>query len=251
VTVPGRRAARRVIVTGAASGIGRALAELLLDQGVEVIAADRSAQGLKPLEAQGAITHVGDLTRAPQRELLMERATGYDALVNAAGVIRLVPPLDVVEEDWDAIFSLNAKAVFFLCQAFARIVPDGGRIVNLASVAARTQATPETCVYAASKAAVVAITRTFAHELGPRGVCVNAVLPGIVDTPMQDQVIQEIAERRGVAPEEVAANRLKIVPLGRTMPPRECAESIAWLLGPSAAYVTGQAIAVDGGYTMV
>jgi NAD(P)-dependent dehydrogenase (short-subunit alcohol dehydrogenase family) len=240
-----------VVVTGAASGIGRAVAELLLEQGVEVMAADRSAQGLKHLDALGATTVVGDLTRAPQRALLMERAAGYDALVNAAGVIRLVPPLEVVEEDWDAIFALNAKALFFLCQGFARVVPDGGRIINLASVAARTQATPETCVYAASKAAVVAITRTFAYELGPRGVCVNAVLPGIVDTPMQERVIHEIAERRGLEPDEVAANRLKIVPLGRTMSPRECAEAIAWLLGPSAAYVTGQAIAVDGGYTMV
>lgn len=243
--------AQRAAVTGAASGIGRALAELLLERGVDVVAADISPDGLAPLAERGARTCVVDLSTAGGRTTLVEQARGCEALVNCAGIIRLVPPLEVREEDWDAIFSLNAKGLFFLCQAFAAVVPDGGRIVNLASVAARTQATPETAVYAASKAAVVAITRSYAHLLGPRGVCVNAVLPGIIDTPMQEKVVREIAAERGVSEAEVAAKRLEIVPLGRTATPREMAEAMLWLLGPAGAYVTGQAIAVDGGYTMV
>src|SRR5262249_26563270 len=101
------------------------------------------------------------------------------------------------------------------------------------------------------KAAVVAITRTFAHALGPRGICVNAVLPGIVDTPMQDKVVAEIAHLRGVPAAQLASERLKIVPMGRTVSARECAQTIAWLLGEDPTYITGQAIAVDGGYTMV
>jgi len=242
---------QRVVVTGAASGIGRAVAELLLESGAEVLAADVAPEGLAELRERGAATCVVDLVAAADRARLVEQAAGFDALVNCAGTIRLVPPAEVSEQDWDAIFGLNAKALFFLCQAFAEVVPDGGRIVNLASVAARTQATPETCVYAASKAAVVAITRSFAYMLGARGVCVNAVLPGIVETPMQEKVIREIAARRGVSEEEVAAKRLEGVPLGRTTTPREFAASLLWLLGPEGAYVTGQAIAVDGGYTMV
>jgi len=238
-------------VTGAASGIGHAVAERLLADGVEVLATDIAPAGLADLAARGATTVVADIARTDDRDRLVATLDGCDGLVNAAGLIRLVPPLEVVEADWDAVFDVNAKALFFLCQGFARVVPDGGRIVNLASVAARTQATPETCVYASSKATVVAVTRVFAHLLGPRGVCVNAVLPGIVDTPMQDRVIAEIAARRGVDPDEIARARLGIVPLGRTMSPAECAESIVWLLGPGGAYVTGQAIAVDGGYTMV
>ncbi|HEY8584695.1 MAG TPA: SDR family oxidoreductase [Capillimicrobium sp.] len=240
-----------MVVTGAASGIGRAVALRLVADGARVLAVDRSEDGLADVGRQGARTCLADLASAADRARIVEEAGDVDALVNAAGVIRLVAPQDVTEDDWDAIFAVNAKALFFLCQAFAERLPDGGRIVNLASVAARNQSTLETCVYAASKAAVVAITRTFAHALGPRGICVNAVLPGIVDTPMQDKVIAELAASRGVAPEEIAAARLRIVPLGRTVAPDECAEAIVSLLGPAGSYVTGQAIAVDGGYTMV
>jgi NAD(P)-dependent dehydrogenase (short-subunit alcohol dehydrogenase family) len=240
-----------VVVTGAASGIGRAVALRLLAGGAGVLAVDVSEAGLADVAEAGARTCVADLSRADDRRRVVDQAAGVDALVNAAGVIRLVPPLQVSEDDWDTIFAVNAKALFFLCQAFAERLPDGGRIVNLASVAARNQSTLETAVYAASKAAVVAITRTYAHLLGPRGICVNAVLPGIVETPMQDKVIAELAQHRGVAAEDIAAKRLSIVPLGRTAPPAECAEAIVALLGPAGSYVTGQAIAVDGGYTMV
>jgi NAD(P)-dependent dehydrogenase (short-subunit alcohol dehydrogenase family) len=97
----------------------------------------------------------------------------------------------------------------------------------------------------------VAITRTFAYALGPRGICVNAVLPGIVDTPMQDKVIDGLAELRGIPAQRIAEQRLGAVPQGRTVAPAEFAESIVALLGPAGSYVTGQAIAVDGGYTMV
>ena len=242
---------KSVVVTGAASGIGRAVALRLVADGIDVLAVDRSEEGLASVADAGARTCLADLSSSADRARIVEEAGNLDALVNAAGVIRLVPPLEVSEDDWDTIFSVNAKALFFLCQAFAERLPDGGRIVNLASVAARNQSTLETAVYAASKAAVVAITRSYAHLLGPRGICVNAVLPGIVDTPMQDKVIEELARHRGIPAEEIAGKRLSIVPLARTAPPEECAEAIVSLLGPAGSYVTGQAIAVDGGYTMV
>ncbi len=242
---------QRAVVTGAGSGIGRATAEALLEQGWLVLAIDIREDGLNGLRSNGAEVYVADLGDPSAREAVAVQADGFDALINAAGVMRLAATEAVTEADWDAIFSVNAKALFFLCQAFARGVADGGRIINIASVAARTQATPETCVYAASKAAVLAITHSFAYALGGRGVCVNAVLPGIVDTPMQEQVLAEISRQRGVSIDHIASERLKQVPLGRTTSAEECARVIAWLLGPDTSYLTGQAIAVDGGFTMV
>jgi NAD(P)-dependent dehydrogenase (short-subunit alcohol dehydrogenase family) len=244
-------AGKRIAVTGAASGIGQAVAQRVLAERATVVAVDINADGLRPVAEAGAEVVVADLATAEGRQQTIERVAHFDALINAAGVIRIVPPSEVSEDDWDRVFGLNARGLFFMCQAFARTVPDGGRIVNLSSVSARNQSTLETAVYAASKAAVVAITRTFAHLLGPRNVCVNAILPGIIDTPMQEKVLAEIAPLRGSSVDELARERLKIVPFARPASAAECAEFIVSLLGPSGDYVTGQALAVDGGYTMV
>jgi NAD(P)-dependent dehydrogenase (short-subunit alcohol dehydrogenase family) len=127
----------------------------------------------------------------------------------------------------------------------------GIAIVNLSSVAARTASTVEVSVYAASKAAVVSITRSFAYAYAARGIRVNAVLPGIVDTPMQERVLAEVSRLRDTTPEDLHEARLAAVPLGRAAPVRECAEAILFLLSPAASYITGQALAVDGGYTMI
>jgi NAD(P)-dependent dehydrogenase (short-subunit alcohol dehydrogenase family) len=244
-------AGKRVAVTGAASGIGRAVAFRAQADGANVLAIDINEGGLAPLADAGMETLASDLSSAEGRTSALGRIAHFDALINAAGIIRIVELTEVSEEDWDRIFALNAKGLFFMCQAFSKTVPDGGRIVNLSSVSARNQSTLETAAYAASKAAVIAITRTFAHLLGPRNVCVNAILPGIIDTPMQDKVLAEIAPLRGVPVDTLARERLKIVPFGRPAGPEECAEFIVSLLGPAGDYVTGQALAVDGGYTMV
>jgi NAD(P)-dependent dehydrogenase (short-subunit alcohol dehydrogenase family) len=238
------------VVTGAASGIGRATALLLRERGASVVAADVSQDGLRQLASKGIETVVCDVTRADDREALVAAAGACHHLVNAAGVIRLVPLDQISEDDWETVMAVNAKAVFFLCQAFARVLPAGGSIVNLSSVAAKSAATVEVSVYAASKAAVLSITRSFAHAHSPRGIRVNAVLPGIVDTPMQDKVLQDVARIRGTTPESLHEARLRSVPLGRSAPPHECAEAILFLLSPAASYITGQAVNVDGGYLM-
>jgi NAD(P)-dependent dehydrogenase (short-subunit alcohol dehydrogenase family) len=171
--------------------------------------------------------------------------------VNAAGVIRMAPLDAITERDWDFMFDVNAKACFFVCQAFAPVLVDGvGSIVNLSSVAGRYAATLENTVYAATKAAVLSLTRSLAHNLGPRGIRVNAVLPGIIDTPMQDAVLEELAQLRGTTAAAMAEARVSLVPLRRTATPEECAESIVALLGSGGSYITGQGIAVDGGYFM-
>ncbi len=241
---------RRVVVTGAGSGIGRATALLLRERGAGVVAADLSREALSVVAEAGAETVVCDVTDPADRARLVERAGACDFLVNAAGVIRLVPTDEVTEEDWDAVLGVNAKALFFLCQAFARVLPDDGAIVNVASVAAKHAATLEVSVYAASKAAVLSVTRSFAYAHGPRGLRVNAVLPGIIDTPMQDKVLADVARIRGTTPEALDEARKRIVPLGRSASPRECAEVILFLLGPGSSYMTGQSVHVDGGYVM-
>jgi NAD(P)-dependent dehydrogenase (short-subunit alcohol dehydrogenase family) len=142
---------------------------------------------------------------------------------------------------------VNAKAVFFLCQAFVPRLQPGGAVVNVASSAGKTGSTHEAAVYGASKAAVLSATRSFAHGYAGRGVRVNAVCPGLVDTPMNDVVIDGIAPLRGVEPDEYGRARLGAVPLGRLADPREVAEVIAFLRSDAASYMTGQSVNVTGG----
>jgi NAD(P)-dependent dehydrogenase (short-subunit alcohol dehydrogenase family) len=241
---------RRAVVTGAAGGIGRAVAELLLECGAAVLASDVSAEPLTALAAAGADTVTADLGSAAGRAALAAAADRPDHLVVAHGIVRTKPIADTTEEDWDAVVGVNAKAVYFLCQEFGPLLSDGGSIVTVSSVSARSAASLEQSVYCASKAAVSSITRSFAYAYAGRGIRVNAVLPGIVDTPMQERFLEAAARARGSTPEAVHEARLKLVPLGRTSPPRECAETIVWLLSPAAGYLTGQQIAADGGLTM-
>ena len=242
---------RRVVVTGAASGIGKGTALLLLERGSEVVAVDVNEDGLAEVADAGAEPFRCDLTDAADRERLLASAGDVDGLVNAAGIIRLVPIEDVTETDWDAILAVNVKALFFLSRDFGLRMKPGDGIVNLSSVAGKNNATTEALAYGSSKAAVLAITRGLAHWFGPRGVRVNAVLPGITDTPMQDKVLLEVGAIRGLSAEDLHAQRLKTVPLqNRGCTPREMADAITFLLSSSASYVTGQALAVDGGLVM-
>jgi NAD(P)-dependent dehydrogenase (short-subunit alcohol dehydrogenase family) len=241
---------KRAAVTGAAGGIGRAVAELLLERGATVVASDVSTEGLAPLADAGARTVAADLATAGGRSSFADAVGACDHLVVAHGIVRPKPIAETTEDDWDALLDANAKATYFLCKDFGPLLDDGGSIVTLSSVSARSAASQEQSVYCASKAAVSSITRSFAYAYAPRGIRVNAVLPGIVDTPMQEQFLAAAGRARGRTPEELHATRLSAVPLGRTSPPRECAETILWLLSPAAGYLTGQQIAADGGLTM-
>ena len=242
---------RRAAVSGAAGGIGRAAALLLLERGASVVGTDRDASDLEALRDLGAETVAADLATSEGREAFAAAAGSCDHLVLAHGIVRPKPIAETSEDDWDAILSVNAKSVYFLCRAFAERLRDGGSVVTLSSVSARSAASLEQSVYCASKAAVSSITRSFAYALAPRGIRVNAVLPGIVDTPMQEAFLAAAAAARGTTPELVHETRLRAVPLARSSSPRECAETILWLLGPAAGYLTGQQIAADGGLTMV
>lgn len=242
---------RRAVVTGAASGIGRATSLLLRARGSEVLAADLNEAGLADAAAAGCETVACDVTSAGDRARLYERAGEIDGLVNAAGIIRVVGIPDLREEDWDAIFAVNVKALFFLSRDFGLRMPRGSGIVNVASISAKNNSTTEALAYGSSKAAVHAITRGLANYLGPSGVRVNAVLPGIIDTPMQAVLIDAAAKIRGVDADELNRQRLQTIPLEhKSGSPETVAEVIAFLLSSGARYMTGQAPAVDGGQVM-
>lgn len=241
---------KRAVVTGAGSGIGQAVARRLLREGVAVVAADINEAGLGPLIEAGATPFVGNLTDATERDRLVEAGSGADYLVNAAGVIRLKPILEFTVADIRDIYAINVEATWDLVSRIGRTMPSGGAIVNLSSSSAKLATTTEAAVYASSKAAVLSITRSFAYAFAPNGVRVNAICPGIIDTPMQERVLAEVAAKRGMTVEELSTARNKTVPLGRSASADECAGTIWFLLSDDAGYMTGQAINYTGGLVM-
>lgn len=233
------------VVTGAATGIGRATAEAARDAGAEVIAVDRSTEGLASLS--GVQTLLVDLSDEHQRADLIAQTHGARYLVNAAGLMRMKNILDFTPKDIRDIYAVNFEAVWDLTSGIGRHMPAGGSIVNLSSVSARLPTTLETAVYASSKAAVISLTRSFAYAFAPQNVRVNTVLPGIINTDMQDQVLAELARLRNISVEEISTTRMNMVPLNREAQPSECASLICFLLSDLAGYITGQAIVQDGG----
>jgi NAD(P)-dependent dehydrogenase (short-subunit alcohol dehydrogenase family) len=236
------------VVTGAASGIGKACALRILREGFHVLAVDKDSAGLGDVAAAGAEALVADLSDPTQRDLVVARCHGVRYLVNAAGIIRVKPILESGIEDMRAIFPINIEAVWDLMSRIGRNMPSGGAIVNLSSASAKLSLTTEVAVYAISKSAVMSMTRSFAIAFAPQGVRVNCLVPGIIDTPMQDAVIENVARLRGYTAEEMAAKRNEQVPLGRSGTAEETA-NVAWfLLSDEARYMTGQAVNVTGGH---
>ena len=146
---------------------------------------------------------------------LVAAADGCDYLVNAAGVILLKSIFEVTVEEWRRVQTVNAESIFFLCQQLGPRMKPGGAILNLSSSSAKLATTVEAGVYAASKTTITSITRSFAYALASRPVRVNCICPGIIDTPMQEAVLEKVAAVRGTTAAELSEARNKTVPLGR------------------------------------
>lgn len=242
---------RLAVVTGAASGIGQATALRLLAEGARVVAVDINEAGLAVVTDAGATPLVADLSTEEGRAKAIAAGQGAHYLVNAAGILFVKSIWEVGVEEWKRIWAVNVDSMFFLCQGIGQSMPSGGAIVNLSSSSAKAAGTVEVAPYSMTKTAAMGVTRSFAHALAGRNVRVNAILPGIVDTPMQDKVLEAVAPLRGLTAEELSVARLKTVPLGRSAPPEECAGVIWFLLSDAAGYMTGQGINFTGGLVML
>ncbi len=247
----GEAEGRLAVVTGAASGIGQAVALRLLAEGASVVAIDINEAGLGPVVDAGATPLVADLATADGRAKAIAAGQGAHYLVNAAGILFVKSIWEVGLEEWKRIWAVNLDSMFFLCQGIGPSMPSGGAIVNLSSSSAKAASTVEVAPYSMTKTAALGLTRSFAHALAPRNVRVNAICPGIVDTPMQEKVLESVAPLRGMTAQQLSEGRVKTVPLGRTSSPDECAGVIWFLLSDAAGYMTGQAINFTGGLVML
>ncbi|HKB25082.1 MAG TPA: SDR family NAD(P)-dependent oxidoreductase [Methylomirabilota bacterium] len=249
------------IVTGAGRGIGRATALELARLGADVVVAELDKAGAERTAAEvkslgrRALALPTDVTRRADLQTMADRTLAelgrIDVLVNNAGIYRAAAPLDVTEEHWDAIMSINARAVFFACQAVlpAMVKQKRGAIVSLASMAGKI-GNRNNLPYNASKAAVISITKSLALAHAKDGIRVNCVCPGFVETDMWALVAREQGALMGMTPEEFTRQRAAQVPLGRMERPEDVAGVIAFLAGSRAGYMTGQALSVDGGLVM-
>lgn len=201
------------------------------------------------IESIGAVPHRCDITSEEDRERLITEVGECQFFVNSAGDNRVGPLGRVTADDWRFVMETNLTAPFFLTRDVAEGMTDGGSIVLVSSSAAR-KAKPETGVYAAAKAGVASLVRSFALDLVDRGIRVNGVEPKIIDTPMQRAHVEKSAPLQGLTPEELHQARLEEVPMMRSGTPEECADVILFLLSPRSSYMTGQSLGVDGGWLM-
>jgi 3-oxoacyl-[acyl-carrier protein] reductase len=196
-----------------------------------------------------------DVTKRADLTAMVERARAdfgrIDILINNAGIYRAAATLDVTEEHWDAIMTINARAVFFATQAVlpVMIAQKSGSIVSLASMAGKVGSRTN-LPYNASKAAVISMTKSLALAHAADGIRVNCVCPGFVETDMWTMVARDQSALLGQTPEEFTRKRQESVPLGRMERPEDVAAVIGFLASPRAAYMTGQALSVDGGLVM-
>lgn len=239
---------KNAVVTGAARGIGKTIARTLAKEGLNVVVSDilidDAVTAAKELEENFGVTAIAvktDVSNAEEVENLIKTTVdqlgSVDFLVNNAGVTRDNLAVRMSEQEWDMVLSINLKGTFLCSQAAAKEMMRKrfGRIVNIASVSG-ILGTPGQANYASSKAGVIALTKSFARELGKRSICINAVAPGFILTEMTEQLPDKVKE-------EYIAN----IPLKRAGTPEDVAEVVRFLVSPAASYITGTVINVSGG----
>jgi NAD(P)-dependent dehydrogenase (short-subunit alcohol dehydrogenase family) len=246
-------------VTGAGQGIGKASALGLARAGADLLLVDINEQTLAEtaaaVEAEGRRAHAirADLGSVADIDRMVAEGIAafgrIDILVNNAGVTRRAYIMDLTEEDWDRIHGVNAKGVFFCLQRVAReMIPRrSGRIINIASVAGKGFPGTSNAIYAASKGAVISLTKTAAQQLGPHNINVNSVCPGIVRTAMYEGIIKIMSETEGLSLEAVEARAVAGVPLRRPNEPDDIADMVVFLASSRSRNITGQSFNVDGG----
>src|SRR5579864_6047177 len=248
------------LVTGAGAGIGRAIALGMAAEGATVAAADIDlAAAQKTVEAMAGKTNralaiqadCGDVASIDAMIAKTVAEFGrLDIIVNNAGVTRFSDIMDLTEADWDRIHRVNAKGVFFCLQRAAREMIDrktGGRIINMASISGRGYAGASNAAYAASKGAVIALTKMAAQQLGRYDINVNAICPGVTRTELGQRNSVTRAAARGITVEQLQAEQEAAIPIRRANTPDDIAAMAVFLASPGARNITGQSYNVDGG----
>jgi len=242
---------KNALVTGAAAGIGKGISERFIAEGANVVIADRDADRGRALEAalrkDGGNVHFVEFDAADLRSIdnlvgrSIEIMGHVDCLANNAGVSKRIGILDITEADWDWIQSINSKGMFFCMQRVAAHMKTRGcgKIVNIASIAAKGAKGTSNACYAASKATALITARVAAAELGEFGINVNAVCPGPTRT--------ELMDRLAAASPEIIANMIRDSSLRRMSTPHHIADAVVYLCSSLADNVTGQSINIDGG----
>ncbi len=238
----GRLAGKRAVITGAAQGIGKAIAKAFVAEGADLILADIDEARLAETAAElGQEALVCDLSRKAEIDRLFARVTarwgGLDLLVNNAGVTHAAELNELTEEDFDRVMAINLKAALWGTQAAARLMEPGGAVVNMSSVNA-VLGIPNQIPYALSKGALKQLTNVTALALAPKGIRVNTIGPGSIMTEMLKGIMTDRAAEQKI---------LSRTPLGRCGEPEEVAAVAVFLASDESSYITGQTIYPDGG----
>ncbi|QBQ12218.1 SDR family oxidoreductase [Pseudomonas sp. SXM-1] len=240
---------KRVLITAAAQGIGRASVEAYLAAGAEVIAADINQQALAGLP--GAQTVVLDVTDASAIQRLAAEIGPLDVLFNCAGVVHAGNILECSESDWTFALDLNVTAMYRMIRAFlpGMLAAGGGSIINMSSVASSLKGVPNRFAYCASKAAVIGLTKSVAADFVTQRIRCNAICPGTVESPSLQQRIVEQALHEGRQQDEVYAAFTARQPMGRLGTPQEIAQLALYLGSDASAFTTGTTQIIDGGWS--
>lgn len=241
-------AGKRVLVTAAAQGIGRASVLAFAEAGADVIAVDINATALA--ELPNVRTHVLDVTQPDAIQALASELGAIDVLFNCAGYVHSGTILDCDEEAWKLSFDLNVTAMYRMIRAFlpAMIENGGGSIINMSSVASSVKGVPNRFAYCASKAAVLGLTKSVAADFVAKGIRCNAICPGTVDSPSLRQRIAAQAQQEGRAEDEVYAAFVSRQPMGRIGKPEEIAALALYLGSEASGFTTGTINVIDGGW---
>lgn len=237
------------IVTGAAKGIGKGIALALAKEGIKVVVSDLKVEEcqvvVEEIKALGgeASAVACDVSKKEDVDAMVAKAVSefgsLNIMVNNAGIFPFVPFMDMSEENWDQVIDVNLKSIFLTSQAAAKVMPEGGKIVNISSIAAYVGFSGLTH-YCASKGGVNGMIRALAIELAPKKINVNNVAPGAIETP----------GATGAQTEEMKKGTISVIPAGRMGLPEDIANAVVFLASDKADYITGQTLVVDGGYIL-